>query len=205
MTAPRIRPAASTADVALVGDLIARALNDARPNRFLIPDLARRQQVMSAYFSLLAEHAAGGAGDVFLLEQNGQIPAVTVWFDHTTKPLPIPHYDQRLNEIVPPDLQARFAHLDKILEDNHPLQPHAYLAFVAVRPQDQGKGLGSALLTATHHRLDLEDRPAYLEATNSANQALYRRLGYTDLDTFTLEDGSPFHAMWRPSRGHPTG
>jgi ribosomal protein S18 acetylase RimI-like enzyme len=197
MNAPTIRPADSDADLTLAGDLIAGALHDARPNQYLVPDPARRQPIMSGFFRLLAEHAACGAGEVLLLEQDGQIPAVTVWVDHTTDPLPVPDYDQRLAEIVPLELRPRFAHLDKTLAENHPVQPHAYLAFVAVRRADQGKGLGTALLTATHHRLDMQGVPAYLEATDAINQALYRRLGYTDLGTFTLEDGSPFHAMWR--------
>jgi ribosomal protein S18 acetylase RimI-like enzyme len=205
MTAPVIRIADSDADIILTGDLIACAFNDARPNRYLVPDLARRQTVMSEYFRLLAGHAANGAGDVLLLERDGQIPAVTVWFNHTTSPRPFPDYDQRLKEIVPLDLHAGFAHLDKTLEENHPTKPHAYLAFVAVRRQDQGKGLGTTLLTSTHNRLDAEGLPAYLEATNATNQALYRRLGYTDLATFTLEDGSPFHSMWRPARDHLAG
>jgi ribosomal protein S18 acetylase RimI-like enzyme len=198
MTAPVIRKADSDADIILTGELIACALNDSRPNKYLVPDPARRQPIMSEYFRLLAEHAANGAGDVLLLEQDGQIPAVAVWFDHTTSPSPFPDYDQRMKQIVPLDLQAGFAHLDKTLAENHPEQPHAYLAFVAVRRQDQGKGLGTTLLTATHSRLDTEGTPAYLEATDAANQALYRQLGYTDLATFTLEDGTPFHPMWRP-------
>jgi ribosomal protein S18 acetylase RimI-like enzyme len=197
MITPTIRAANSEADLNLAGDLIAGVLHDARPNQYLVPDLARRQPIMSGYFHLLAEHAASGAGEVLLLEKDGQIPAVTVWFDHTVNPLPLPDYDQRLAEIVPLDLRPRFAHLDKTLAENHPAQPHAYLAFVAVRRPDQGKGLGTTLLTATHDRLDKEGLPAYLEATDGINQALYRRLGYTDLGTFTLEDGSPFHAMWR--------
>jgi ribosomal protein S18 acetylase RimI-like enzyme len=197
VTAPTIRTADSEADLILAGDLIASSLHDARPNQYLVPDPARRQSVMSGYFRLLAEHAASGAGEVLLLEQDGQLPAVTVWFDHTTNPLPVPDYDQWLAEIAPLDLRARFAHLDKTLADNHPVQPHAYLAFVAVRRANQGKGLGPALLTATHDRLDAQGLPAYLEATDAINQALYRRLGYTDLGTFTLEDGSPFHSMWR--------
>jgi ribosomal protein S18 acetylase RimI-like enzyme len=197
MTAPTIRTADSEADLTIAGGLIACALHDARPNQYLVPDPARRQPIMSGYFRLLAEHAASGAGEVLLLAQDGQIHAVTVWFDHTTNPLPVPDYEPRLAEIVPLDLRPRFAHLDKTLTENHPAQPHAYLAFVAVRRPDQGKGLGTALLTATHDRLDTQGLPAYLEATDATNQALYRRLGYTDLGTFTLEDGSPFHPMWR--------
>jgi GNAT superfamily N-acetyltransferase len=201
MTAPTIRTAGSAADLILAGDLIARALHDARPNQYLVPDSARRQPIMSGYFRLLAEHAsAGGAGEVLLMEQDGQTLAVTVWFDHTTSPPPFPDYDERLKQIVPLDLRPRFAHLDATLAENHPAQPHAYLAFAAVRPGAQGKGLGTTLLTATHDRLDARGIPAYLEATDGGNQALYRRLGYRDLGTFTLQDGAPFHQMWRPER-----
>lgn len=197
MSAPEIRRAAGEADIILAGELIARSFDELPANRYLVPDLARRQPILSRYFGLVAGHAADGAGEVLLLEQDGHTRAVAVWFDHTKEAPPFVDYEERLDEFVPAELRDRFAHLDKMMEENHPEQPHAYLAFAAVRPEDQGRGLGTTLLTATHERLDAEGIDAYLEASNSHSQALYRRLGYADTGVYTLADGSPFLQMWR--------
>ena len=43
------------------------------------------------------------------------------------------------------------------------------------------EGLGSALLTEGLSRCDQEHMPAYLESSNSANAALYQRLGFKAL------------------------
>jgi hypothetical protein len=54
----------------------------------------------------------------------------------------------------------------------------------------------------THARLDAEGLPAYLEATNPANQRVYRRHGYMDMNPFAilLAEGIPFYRMWRPAQ-----
>jgi len=56
----------------------------------------------------------------------------------------------------------------------HPRQEsHDQLQFIAVHPDHQGRGVGSALLRHRLARLDAARRPAYLEATSPRNAALY--------------------------------
>jgi ribosomal protein S18 acetylase RimI-like enzyme len=86
-----------------------------------------------------------------------------------------------------------------VFDKHHPVEPHWHLAFLAVHPSRQSRGLGGALMTSTHD--DLRNTPAYLEATNDDTIRLYRRHGYTDLTPFDirLPDNTPFYRMWRPA------
>jgi GNAT superfamily N-acetyltransferase len=69
-----------------------------------------------------------------------------------------------------------------------------WLAIIGVRPGRQGRGIGSALLSARHRDLDRDGRPAYLEAASPLARDLYLRHGYD------LRPGAPFHL---PDGGPP--
>jgi GNAT superfamily N-acetyltransferase len=87
------------------------------------------------------------------------------------------------------------------LEAGHPEEHHHYLAFLGVRPEWQGRGLGSALLTPVLERCDREGMPAFLEASTPRNRALYERHGFAVREEFTLGAGAPPQwRMWRVPR-----
>jgi GNAT superfamily N-acetyltransferase len=72
-----------------------------------------------------------------------------------------------------------------------------------VRPEFQSRGLGSALLA--HRLTDLHRKgiPAYLEATNRRNLALYLHHGFTVIGTVRVTDDGPvMYRMWREARSH---
>lgn len=87
------------------------------------------------------------------------------------------------------------------MEKNHPHEPHFYLAFVAVAPQYQGLGLGSALLEATLKRIDAAGTPAYLENSNPKNARLYERCGFVARKNIAPPGAPPLVAMWRTPYG----
>jgi GNAT superfamily N-acetyltransferase len=73
---------------------------------------------------------------------------------------------------------------------------------MAVRPDHQGRGLGSALLANRLSELHRRGVPAYLEATNRRNLALYLHHGFTVTGTIHIPDGGPtLYRMWREARG----
>jgi ribosomal protein S18 acetylase RimI-like enzyme len=150
--------------------------------------------VLGAQFALLVEHAlkfgtvytaAGGAG-------------VAVWFDNTQEYPWIEGYDERLQEIAGPHY-PRVSALDSAFSAHHPHDPHHHLALLAVHPDRQDRGIGSALLAHHHAILDREGIPAFLETSTDNAKALYQRHGYQPLPSYDLPDGGPaFHPMWRP-------
>ncbi|MEM6327796.1 MAG: GNAT family N-acetyltransferase [Bacteroidota bacterium] len=77
--------------------------------------------------------------------------------------------------------------------------PFHYLGLLAVEPEAQGKGLGSALLRAGLARADAQGVGTYLETSTEANVAFYRAHGFDIRHEIPLPDGAPTHVgMWRP-------
>lgn len=182
-------------DAAAVANLIAEAFHPLPPAVWLVPDPATRSALLAGQFTILAEHAIAYG----LVHQTAGGDAVAVWFPRV-EPAPEPvDYARRL-EAACGSAVARFQALDALLEDNHPTEPHHHLAFLAVRPGRQGRGLGTALLDHHHAWLDSRSVPAYLEASSERNLHFYRRHGYREGAPMRLPDGTPFWPMWRPPR-----
>jgi ribosomal protein S18 acetylase RimI-like enzyme len=192
---PVVRPA-TEAELPRVGALVALAFDDLEQNRSLVPDPGSRLRIMGEFFTLFTEHAPL-CGKVEVIDgPAGGLAAAAVWFDRTQELPEIPHYDDRLQALAGQWL-PHFHALDELFDKHHPVEPHWHLAFLAVHPDHQHRGLGGALMDHTHQ--DLGGAAAYLEATNDDNIRLYRRYGYADMIPFDirLPDDTPFYRMWR--------
>jgi GNAT superfamily N-acetyltransferase len=95
----------------------------------------------------------------------------------------------------------RAARLGAAMEWRHVRAPHYYVRDVGVLPDEQGKGLGSALLRPTLDRCDREGLPAYLEASSERSAALYERLGFQTTSELRVGGSPPLQLMLRPP--HP--
>jgi GNAT superfamily N-acetyltransferase len=92
------------------------------------------------------------------------------------------------------------------IERRHPVVPHYYLSVLGTEPQQQGGGIGSALLAPVLHRCDAEGLGAYLESSKHSNVDFYVRHGFTVTDRVDLPEGPPLWFMWRnPEPGRPAG
>lgn len=86
------------------------------------------------------------------------------------------------------------------VEKIHPTEPHWYLALLGTNPDDQGKGLGSAVLQPVLDRCDDEGLGAYLESSKEANVPFYERHGFRVTSQIHLGrngSGPPMWLMWR--------
>ena len=83
---------------------------------------------------------------------------------------------------------------------NHPHEPHWYLNVVSTIPEQQGRGLGTAVLQPVLERCDADGARAYLESSNPRNLSLYRRNGFVDAGEIRLPDGPSLITMWRDPR-----
>jgi GNAT superfamily N-acetyltransferase len=184
-------------DTAEITDLVAEAMWDGPVARWLNPDQSERRRNSPAYFDIFVDYAVQ-YGEVYGMSDSdtGQLTGVALWFPFTSAiPGPI-DYERRLKEVTG-DAFDRACQLDALMEENHPLDPHHYLAFLAVRPDRQGQGIGSSLLDRHHDRLDQAGLPAYLEANDPRNRDLYLRHGYQVRSVLQLPDGPPLWSMWR--------
>lgn len=107
----------------------------------------------------------------------------------------------QLREAVDPD-NERVELVGRLTAGMHPAgRAHEYLWMIAVAPERQGGGLGTALIRAVLDRCDREGLPAYLEASNDRSRRLYERLGFGHTGrALDLPDGPRMWPMWREPR-----
>ncbi|MEU4635403.1 GNAT family N-acetyltransferase [Micromonospora chalcea] len=90
---------------------------------------------------------------------------MAIWYRRDETPPPHADHLYGLEEATG-RYAPKFLLLDAMFEARHPRLPHAYLAYIGVKPAVQSRGVGSALLAHVHQALDAENLPAYLEASN---------------------------------------
>jgi GNAT superfamily N-acetyltransferase len=84
------------------------------------------------------------------------------------------------------------------VEKKHPHEPHFYLLALGVEPDQQGRGIGSALMQPVLERCDREGIPAYLESSKERNVPLYERHGFRVTEEMVIPKGGPkIWLMWR--------
>ena len=192
---------ADAADLDTLSQVIADAFHDLAPSRWLIADPDARRRIFPGYFRLYVDHAMA-SGTVHTTPDRS---AVALWLRVGEHPEDQPDgYSARLSAATSP-WTSRFVAFDAALDRHHPAGvPHHHLAILAVRPDRQGQGTGTALLRAYHQMLDRDARaPAYLEAADLRTRQIYLRHGYTDHGPPIQlpDDGPQMYPMMR--EGHP--
>ncbi len=163
------------------------------------PDLRRAQH--RRFWRLYVEGAARYPS-VWL---NADETAAAVWIPPRgtdLSPAQEARVEPLLVELLGPEDAPRVIGAGDAFERAHPHEvEHYYLSLLGTDPAHRGKGVGLALLKQTLTRADEDDVPAYLEASNPANVALYERYGFRPRSTFTLPGGPEVTTMWREARG----
>jgi ribosomal protein S18 acetylase RimI-like enzyme len=83
------------------------------------------------------------------------------------------------------------------VDNAHPKEPHYYLEYLGVEPEQQGKAIGSALLQHLVDKADEEQVGCYLENANPRNNSFYQRFGFKVISEKEII-GVPSWFMWRP-------
>ncbi len=118
--------------------------------------------------------------------------------------------DEQVRQLAPTLRKLLGSGADRVLtvfevfETAHPHDvPHVHLSLLGTDPAHLGHGYGLGLLEENLRAVDALGVPAYLEASNVGNVALYARYGFVAKDTVRLPDGGPeFVTMWREAAGH---
>ena len=194
---------ADPADLDVLSQVIADAFWDLAPSRWLIADPAARREIFPGFFRLYLEHALAHG----VVHTTPGRTAAALWL-HVGQDAAgqADGYYARLAAATSP-WTDRFAAFDAALDRHHPAGiPHHYLAILAVRPDKQGQGTGTALLRAGHAALDDEGMPAYLEAAGPHTRDLYLAHGYVlrpDAPFYLPDGGPPMWPMMREPRRKP--
>lgn len=87
------------------------------------------------------------------------------------------------------------------MHKRHPRpQPYAYLRYVGVAPEAQGKGRGGALIRAGIAEAASRGQGVLLETATESNVAIYTRLGFETIAEWQVPGGGPkFWTMIHPA------
>jgi GNAT superfamily N-acetyltransferase len=190
---------AAAADVPALAGIIADAFFADPTMLWIVPDGERRRVAGPVLFRPYAsgtQRVGGawishdGAGAALWTPPGQAVPAE----DEAEA------FGQQLAEVLDDGELARVDALVTAFDEHLPTEAHAHLQLHGVRPDAQGRGLGSALLEAALTELDRDGVPAYLEATNAGSRRLYERHGFVHLDDFAPAGGPTLHRMWRDPR-----
>lgn len=172
-----------------VAALITSAFHVLEPAQWLIANPVERGPVLHETF-VEAIRAAHHNGEIHLaVHPDQRVLGAAVWLHHLgrSNPQPDPTYPDRLGHHA-----ARVAAFDQTLAAYVPdHRRYHHLALLAVHPDHQGTGIGSALLARHHTTLDTHAIPAYLQAGDPALVEWYRRHGYWPGTPFHLPDAGP--------------
>lgn len=187
---------AGPGDADTLAHVIADAFLGLEVSQWLVPDPRSRHAIFPGYFRIYVDHAL--AEGLVLTTPARDATALWIRVGPDGPGGPPEGYDDRLATVTGPHL-ARFEALDEQLGRHHPAgHPHEHLAILAVRPDRQLLGIGTALLNDRHALLDRDRTPAYLEASDLAKRDIYRAHGYTDIgEPIQLPDGPAMYPMWR--------
>ena len=196
--AVEVRPA-SPADRDALAAMLSRAFDDDPVMAWFLPDDARRAARSEMFYRrVVLDGPYARAGDVDTTEGLG---SAAMWLPPGTWRLGL--LDQlrllpAMLRILPVRwLVSRLAAFNQI-EARHPHEPpHWYLSALGTDLDQQGHGLGSALLADQLQRLDADAVPAYLESSKERNVPFYERHGFAVTETIDLPDGPRLWLMWR--------
>ena len=103
---------------------------------------------------------------VYAVRGGGDLVGVAAWVPPNAPP---PAPDRRVRdaertlEKLYPSTAARLLAGFEALSAFHPAEPHWYLAFVGLEPEQQGEGIGASLLGPVLDRADADGTLCYLE------------------------------------------
>jgi GNAT superfamily N-acetyltransferase len=198
--APIATRQAAVQEQAELARTLAAAFADDPVFGWLLPDQLTREERLRRFFAIELRHMAFAHGTVWTGEG---LPGAAICMPPGAWQLP-----PRVALTQGPAFVRAFGRrlpiataLQAAMELRHERRPHWYVLAIGVRPEHQGRGLGTALLSPTLARCDREGLPAYLEASSDRNVALYERLGFEHVRELRLAGSPPLRLMLRPPQG----
>ena len=178
---------------------LAAAFQDDPALCWIVPDATRRRAMLPGFFAVMTEQSHRH-GEVLASADRG---AVSLWYppgkirEGTLDSL---RDNLRLlgqfRTALPRGLKVAEA-----MYKRHPRpQPYAYLRYVGVAPEAQGKGWGGAIVRAGIARAAEQGQGVLLETATQSNVAIYIRLGFETIAEWQVPGGGPkFWTMIHPA------
>jgi len=186
--------AARRADFGALALVLARAFYDDPVTSWFYPNARSRRRLARRFFAIRLRQLAPQQ----LIYTTAQRSGAALW----TRPGRWREDTRQSLMLLPmlPALMPRIARTTRAareIERHHPLAPHYYLSVLGTDPDQQGEGVGSALLAPVLERCDTGGVPAFLESSKESNVGFYAQHGFVVADRIELPDGPPLWLMWR--------
>lgn len=191
------------ADMPELVQVLADAFVDEDQFRWLQPDDGARRGLTRAFFEGCARHLYPAHRGAMVAVADGVIAGCALWAaPGAWKARWWGQLRAAPAMLRAADLKAvrgfgdRGTRLTRALDTAHPTEPHWYLAALGIRPDWQGKGAGSLLVTTGLERCRRQGLPAYLECLDG-RVGYYSRFGFRPIARIGVPAGSPPQTgMW---------
>ena len=195
-----IRPA-RRGDVRGIAEAMGAAFEDDPVTSWFWRNPARRREYIAGWYELVADAYYLDHGAVFVAEvEAGEVAGCSMWSPPGRWRFPA-RIEFAASRYALPRLGLRVPLASvgmRRIEREHPERPHWYLSELGVRPEHQGRGLGSQLMFDILRRCDRDGVPAYLESSTERSRALYERHGFSTTKVINMpRGGPPLWLMWR--------
>ncbi|WP_232665947.1 GNAT family N-acetyltransferase [Pseudonocardia sp. TRM90224] len=188
--------------IGAVAQVLTRAFADDPVISWILPDPATRERRLRGLFDVQLRHFhATNAG--VLSAGDPAAPAGAAIWEPPGHPMRLPAMLRALPGVLSSTGRDGFRRVRTILSRFgavHPHRPHWYLGYLGTDPDQQGTGVGSALMRPTLAYCDATGLPAYLESSDEKNVGFYERFGFVVTGEVRLPDGPRVPLMWREPR-----
>lgn len=183
--------------------LLVSAFQDRPFYRYIAPDETERREFLTLNFRLRLEHNLG-TSEIDLAFRDQRILGVAVWTPPESVPPAEDHSLEEACAVFSPGLRERFfgfLHTLMAARDQVIRQPYWGLAPIAVLPEEQGKGIASALIRKKLQEIDASRAACFLGTQDAVNLDIYARYGFQKVREDPLAPGSIHYTMIRPEQG----
>lgn len=197
-----VRPA-TKADVRALSEVLGRAFHDDPVSTWLQPNERARAVGQPRVFAAMTRYHHLAGGGVQVACDGATMGAAALWDP------PDRWKEPRRSQwaMTPAMIRALGTRalagrtLTELMKQQHPEEPHWYLAVIGSDTSVRGQGFGQALMRSGLDRCDAQHAPAYLESSKAANVPYYERFGFEVTGEIVVPDGGPtLWKMWRHPR-----
>ncbi|KAF0110067.1 MAG: acetyltransferase [Hyphomonadaceae bacterium] len=190
---------AQIADTEIISHTLNDAFSDDPVFNWFMRDDAKRSHHQSRFFQKLIQLLGFEEGEISIIEE-GKGVAFWIPFPGEMTP-PLAKEIVALPYLIGATGFARFHRLVKLrseMEKYKEKSPHAYLWFLGVRSDCQGKGMGGNLLDVCLKTIDEKGIVAALETATPRNLPLYQSRGFEIIHEYRPAKSAP--SIWTMRR-----